>query len=250
MIAVEKQGFAITPKLFDREDISSVIESLDKAPLRHGRAGARNALQIESVRDLAVDSRLLKLAGSILGGNAVPFRATFFDKSAEANWLVVWHQDTALPLRERRDVKGWGPWSVKEGVICAHAPGYALEQVLAIRIHLDDSNEENGSLRVLPQTHTLGVLSDDAIHDLAEKIPPVDCFVGAGEVLVMKPLLIHSSSKAKSEKLHRRVLHIEYATRLSFPDGIELCTDQTPSGLRAYHSTVVQSHSDDRSYSP
>jgi ectoine hydroxylase-related dioxygenase (phytanoyl-CoA dioxygenase family) len=233
MSAVEQQGFEIIPELFDRESMSSAIESVGKMPLRPGRAGARNALRVESVRDLAVDSRLIKIASSLLGGNATPFRATFVDKSAEANWLVVWHQDTALPLRERRDAKGWGPWSVKEGMICAHAPASALEQVLAIRIHLDDSDEQNGSLRVLPQTHTLGVLSDDAIHDLSEKIPPVDCFVRAGGVLIMKPLLIHSSSKAKSENCHRRVLHVEYAASMSFPDGIELCTDYAPSGVRA-----------------
>ncbi len=162
MLAVESQGFEIIPELFDQRRIASVIESLDASPLRRSRAGVRNALRIDSVRDVAADSRLLNIANSVLGGSAVPFRATLFDKSFGANWLVVWHQDTALPLRERRDVKGWGPWSVKEGVICAHAPAYALEQVLAIRIHLDHSNEQNGSLRVLPQTHTLGVLSDNA----------------------------------------------------------------------------------------
>ncbi len=124
-------------------------------------------------------------------------------------------------------MEGWGPWSLKEGVLCAHAPAYALEQVLALRVHLDDSDERNGSLKVLPQTHTLGVLSDDEIHDLSEKISPVDCFVGVGGVLAMKPLLVHSSSKVKSENAHRRVLHIEYAARLSFPDGIELCVDGT-----------------------
>ena len=232
MASLAQQGFEIIPNLFDGEDMASVIESLDKTPLRHGRAGARNVLRIESVRTLARDSRLITLASSLLGGDAAPFRATFFDKSSQANWLVVWHQDTALPFRERLDVKGWGPWSVKEGVVCAHAPAYVLEKILAVRIHLDDSDEQNGSLRVLPQTHKLGVLSDDAIHDLAEKIPPADCFVGAGGVLVMKPLLIHSSSKAKSENRHRRVLHVEYAASMSFPDGIELCSDEAPWSVR------------------
>ena len=37
----------------------------------------------------------------------MPFRATLFDKSPQANWLVVWHQDTALPLRRRLDISGW-----------------------------------------------------------------------------------------------------------------------------------------------
>ena len=137
-----------------------------------------------------------------------------------------------MPVRERTDAKGWGPWSVKEGVICAHAPAYALEQVLAMRVHLDHSNEENGSLRVLPQTHTWGVLSDDQTHELAKKIPPVDCHVAAGGVLLMKPLLVHSSSKAKSETAHRRVLHIEYAACRSFPHGIELCTFEAASVVR------------------
>ncbi len=233
MLAVESQGFEIIPELFDQRRIASVIESLDASPLRRSRAGVRNALRIDSVRDLAADSRLLNIANSVLGGSAVPFRATLFDKSFGANWLVVWHRDTALPLRVRRDVKGWGPWSVKEGVICAHAPAYALEQVLAIRIHLDHSNEQNGSLRVLPQTHTLGVLSDNAIHDLAQRIPAVDCHVAAGGVLLMKPLLVHSSSKAKSDTAHRRVLHIEYAACLSFVDGLELCTSDTQPAIRA-----------------
>jgi ectoine hydroxylase-related dioxygenase (phytanoyl-CoA dioxygenase family) len=115
---------------------------------------------------LAKSSKLLEIARSILGDTALPFRATFFDKSPASNWLVVWHQDTALPLQVRREVSGWGPWSVKEGVIYAHAPGTALSKVLALRVHLDDSRIENGPLRVLPGTHQLGVLTDDAIHQL------------------------------------------------------------------------------------
>ena len=114
MLAVEKRGFEILPKLFDRDSMASVSKSLDEMPLRHGRAGARNALRIESVRDLAADSRLINIASSLLGGNAVAFRATLFNKSFATNWLVVWHQDTAMPVRERRDAKGWGPWSVKK----------------------------------------------------------------------------------------------------------------------------------------
>jgi ectoine hydroxylase-related dioxygenase (phytanoyl-CoA dioxygenase family) len=97
------------------------------------------------------------------GSGAFPYHATLFDKSPTSNWLVVWHQDTALPLRERKALAGWGPWSVKEGVNYAHAPASALRQVLALRVHLDDSTEHNGPLRVLPGTHTRGVLSDEEI---------------------------------------------------------------------------------------
>lgn len=161
------------------------------------------------------------MAQEVLGSTAVPFRATLFDKSPVSNWLVVWHQDTALPLRERRDVLGWGPWSVKDGVNYAHAPANALEQVLALRLHLDDSVAENGPLRVLPGTHTLGVLSDEALHDLSTKVAAVDCLVPRGGVLAIRPLVVHASSKSQSNA-PRRVLHIEYAASANISDELEL----------------------------
>lgn len=152
---------------------------------------------------------MAEMARGILGAKAFPFRATLFEKSVASNWLVVWHQDTALPLRERLDTPGWGPWSIKEGIDYAHAPASALSQVLALRVHLDDSTPENGPLRVLPRTHTLGVLSDDSIHALAERTAPVDCAISKGGVLAMRPLVVHASSKSRIE-MPRRVLHIEY----------------------------------------
>lgn len=181
----------------------------------------RNAIQIDAVRSLALGSSLMSFASEGLGDRAIPFRATLFDKSPHSNWLVVWHQDTALPIRERLDANGWGPWSVKEGVLCAHAPASALEQILAIRVHLDDSTAENGPLKILPATHRLGVLSDDAIHELAERTPTTECRVGSGSLVLMKPLIVHASSKSKNDA-PRRVLHIEYSAARRFPGGLEL----------------------------
>jgi ectoine hydroxylase-related dioxygenase (phytanoyl-CoA dioxygenase family) len=178
-------------------------------------------MRVGAVRGIANDARLLSLARAVLGADAFPFRATVFKKSPSANWLVVWHQDTALPLRHRYNIPGWGPWSVKGDVIYAHAPAAALSEVLALRVHLDDSTHVNGPLRVLPGTHTLGVLSDDAIHSLAMKIAPLDCVATRGSVIAMRPLIVHASSKSQSGR-DRRVLHIEYASNASIEDGLEL----------------------------
>jgi ectoine hydroxylase-related dioxygenase (phytanoyl-CoA dioxygenase family) len=165
---------------------------------------------------------LLAIAADVLRCEPVPFSATLFDKSADANWLVVWHQDTALPLVERRDVFGWGPWSEKAGVIYAHAPAAALSTVVALRVHLDDSTSDNGPLRVLPGAHTHGVLSDAEIHEAARHIEPVTCTVERGGVIVMRPLLVHASSKVTATA-SRRVLHFEYAATDKFEDGLRLC---------------------------
>jgi ectoine hydroxylase-related dioxygenase (phytanoyl-CoA dioxygenase family) len=105
----------------------------------------------------------------------------------------------------------------------AHAPASALSQVLALRVHLDDSTAENGPLRVLPGTHTLGVLTDESLHDLSTRVAAVDCLVPRGGVLAMRPLLVHASSKSGS-KTPRRVLHVEYAASASVESFLELAT--------------------------
>jgi hypothetical protein len=222
-VQLEQDGYAIETQVFETAEIAQLIARIGAAALPRSRAGIRHAMKNADVAELARDSRLLGMAQSVLGPDAFPFRATLFDKSPTSNWLVVWHQDTALPLRERRETPGWGPWSVKDGVIYAHAPASALSQVLALRVHLDRSTGANGPLRVLPGTHTLGVLGDHELHELSSRVDAADCLMPAGGVLAMKPLIVHASSKSQSES-PRRVLHIEYATPATVSDGLALAT--------------------------
>jgi ectoine hydroxylase-related dioxygenase (phytanoyl-CoA dioxygenase family) len=144
-----------------------------------------------------------------------------FDKSVASNWLVAWHQDTALPLRSRIDHPNWGPWSVKGSVLHAIAPASALCQIIALRVHLDDSTHANGPLRVLPGSHTRGVLGSEEIKKLAGSVNAIECVTPAGGVVAMRPLTVHASSKAHGTS-PRRVLHIEYAADINIDAGIEL----------------------------
>jgi ectoine hydroxylase-related dioxygenase (phytanoyl-CoA dioxygenase family) len=219
--AVDQQGFVTTPPLFTSLEIEILTDALNHPSVARSRAGVRHALNVTEVKVLARDPRLLSIAKEVLGASAFPYHATLFDKSPASNWLVVWHQDTALPLRKRRQLSGWGPWSVKEGVIYAHAPTSALRQVLALRVHLDDSTEHNGPLRVLPGSHTCGVMTDDEIERLVPETSPVECTVPRGGVLAMRPLIVHSSSKSHDDR-SRRVLHIEYSASIFPAEGLEL----------------------------
>jgi ectoine hydroxylase-related dioxygenase (phytanoyl-CoA dioxygenase family) len=215
------RGFAILPNVFTRIEMEDFLSSLNQVSLKRSRAGVRHALSVSAVASLARNIGLLKIAGQVVGPGCLPFRATLFEKTGRANWLVAWHQDTALPLREWREAQGWGPWSVKDGVIYAHAPAGALSLVLAIRVHLDDSMEHNGPLRVVPGTHSRGVLTDEEIHELAANQPVEECLVPCGGILAMRPLLVHSSSMTRNQD-PRRILHIEYAPSLALEDGLEL----------------------------
>ena len=214
-------GFSISEQVFSVEECAELLGHLSNSLAHRSRAGARHLSSLPFIGRLMRDPRLLLIAREFLGAEVHPFRVTFFEKSAAANWLVVWHQDTALPLCERFDDPEWGPWSLKADVLYAHAPTQALSRVVALRLHLDDSIADNGPLRVLPGTHARGVLSDEEVSRLTKAIAPVACTVPKGAVLAMRPLLIHASSKSHTAA-PRRVLHIEYADSLRIGAGIKL----------------------------
>lgn len=214
-------GYSITESVLSSHECAQLIAALASGDTRRGRAGARHLMTTPEVAALTTDPRLLYLAAESLGGRATPYRATLFEKTGRANWLVVWHQDTALPLTSRIHSSEWGPWSVKAGVLYAHAPAWALERIVALRVHLDESTAENGPLRIIPGSHRAGVLPDEEVFSIARTSKAVDCIVGRGGIMVMNPLLIHSSSKARDDQ-PRRVLHIEYVNTLDLGEGLRL----------------------------
>jgi len=217
---MDDPGYGIVEGVFEEAQVAPIVAALDGHLATRSRAGARHVLALPDIRGLAVHPRLIELAARFVGA-ARPFRATLFDKSPSANWLVAWHQDRALPMRAHADAAGWGPWSTKAGIVYAHAPASALAQVVALRISLDPSTDANGPLRVLPGTHVHGLLDDAAVERFARDVPPVSCTVGAGGVVAMRPLVLHASSKSASDA-RRRVLHIEYAAATRFGQGLDL----------------------------
>jgi len=213
-----EDGYWIQENVISCRECDALIAALSSA--KRSRAGARHLMNNPAVAELAADRRLLAVAESALG-EAVPYRATLFEKSGKANWLVPWHQDTALSLESSFDAPGWGPWSEKEGILYAHAPAWALSRVMALRLHIDASTRENGPLRVVPGSHTAGVLTDERVLNYVRTHDETECTVSKGGVLAIRPLLIHASSKAQALS-PRRVLHIEYADSLVLAEGIRL----------------------------
>lgn len=187
------------------------------------RAGAvyasRKALTIPAVRAWAASGPAYDLARSALGADARPVRGILFDKRPEANWPVAWHQDVTIAVRERRDVAGFGPWSVKAGTPHVQPPAAVLEQMVTVRLHLDDASRTNGALRVIAGSHRFGKLSRERVQRATGSARDVTCEVATGDVVLMRPLLLHSSAPSEAPH-HRRVVHVEYASG-PLADGLE-----------------------------
>ncbi len=223
-------GFAILDRVISPGQVAELIE-VSKGWSVVGREGVldrrgetygiRDLLWRSSeVRSLAESPELRKLVVPILGPRAFAVRGLYFDKTPETNWNLPWHQDLTIAVRSRREMPGFGPWTLKVGIPHVNAPADLLARMITIRLHLDECGPESGPMRVLRGSHAFGKLSPGRVAEWSARAAEFaeDCLVSAGSAVVMRPLILHSSTSATGQG-HRRVIHIEYAAE-SLPDGL------------------------------
>lgn len=204
--ALNADGFLLVPSVVEPAHVASLIVALETLTPGYGQ---RNLLR-NSPAVAALAQELNPLAAAVLGQGAFPVRGLFFDKLPGANWEVSWHQDLSIAVAERLETPGFGGWSVKKGVVHVQPPASVLENMLTLRVHLDDCAADNGPLRVLRGSHRHGRVDDEQIARLRQECEEVTGIMPAGGVFLMRPLILHASSPAKNPR-HRRVVHLEYA---------------------------------------
>ncbi len=213
--AVKNDGFAILRDCLGEPTVKRLTESLDAS-----RYGQRNLLREPVAQDLARAPEVRRIVESVLGSDCFAVKGILFNKTQKSNWKVPWHQDLTITAQNRLEVEGFGPWTTKAGVENVQAPTGVLSQLLAIRIHLDDNDDKNGPLRVIPASHRFGRLTSEQVAAW-DKSKSAVCLVPRGGALVMRPLLLHASSACKLPR-SRRVIHLEYSSA------------ELPGGLRWY----------------
>ena len=227
---LEVDGYAIVPEVLNADRVHGLASVLSESgSTLTGRGGRRNLLDEPVVRELACSKEIRNLVTPVLGDNAFVVRGILFDKTEGANWKVPWHQDVTIAVSARVEVAGFGPWSTKGGVLHVQPPDYVLQKMLSVRIHLDDCPSTNGALRVIPGSHRNGKVPETTIATIVHGHEAVTCEMHAGEALLMRPLLIHSSSASETPQ-HRRVVHLDYAN-VSLPDGLGWFEQRSGYGL-------------------
>lgn len=207
MNELEKDGWLII-----RTDLApAFLQSVKDSAFSGHAPGQRCLLDLPCVRQVALSLRSELTHSGLLPEDAVAIQAVAFDKTQHTNWRVSWHQDLMFPFAKPVTSTAFKVPSIKDGIPYARPPRDVLEDLLAVRLHIDDCDETNGPLRVIPGSHRDGILKSIEISFLAEKGTAVTCLAKEGEALLMKPLLLHASSQATMPK-HRRVLHLVYHT--------------------------------------
>lgn len=201
-----QDGYAIIPDAIPGDEMQRLEAWVGTFDLSDA-AGTRTLLGHPDLAAYAASGTPARLAAQALGQPAKPIRGILFDKSSQKNWKVGWHIDRAIAVNQRSELEGYRGWSQKEGVWHVHPPRAVLDQMLAVRIHLDDSTEDNGPLRVVPGSDQWA----EPYPEFAElEAQAINCTVPRGGVILMRSVTLHASSKATSDR-PRRVVHIEYA---------------------------------------
>src|SRR4051794_4180110 len=124
-------GFCIVPSVMQSAQVDRAIDAATR--LKGAAHGIRNLLRVTAFRELADSQAIRALVEPFVGKRGRVVRGILFDKTPGANWNVAWHQDLSIAVRQRIDVPGFGPWSVKSGVVHVQPPRELLEQMLTVR---------------------------------------------------------------------------------------------------------------------
>jgi len=196
------------------ELLTTGIPSASRSRLREsmfhaGKAGARCLLDEPPIREVVIELRAELVASGHLTPQAMAIQAIAFDKTSGTNWKVAWHQDLMFPFAKAVTSPGYDLPVKKGGIDYARPPIGVLERLLAVRLHLDDCDDSNGPLRVIPGSHRHGIISTGNIPIHLSGQAPLTCVADEGVALLMRPLVLHASSQALQPK-HRRVLHLVF----------------------------------------
>lgn len=159
------------------------------------------------------------VAESLLGPGARPVRAVMFDKTPADNWMVAWHQDRTICVRERVEAPSFGPWSVKQGLIHVAPPIGILERMATLRLHLDDCGPDNAPLEAALGSHRLGRVAAGQAAARASEFTILECRAAAGDIWAYSTPILHASARA-SRPGRRRVLQLDYAA-FDLPGGLD-----------------------------
>ncbi|SDH66135.1 phytanoyl-CoA dioxygenase family protein [Mucilaginibacter sp. P25] len=222
---IDHDGFTVIDDIYTSAEINAIINIIESAD-RSGPLfrqtddvfAIRQFLKaVPDVSPLLLNDRLKNVISNVFGDGYFVVKSIYFDKPGSSNWFVAWHQDLTISVDRKIDIAGYGPWTAKQNQFAVQPPLYVLQDNFTVRIHLDDTNENNGALKVLPGSHLKEIYRPENIDWQQET--EVSCNVQAGSIMIMRPLLMHASSRTTNNK-KRRVAHIEFS-RATLADEID-----------------------------
>ena len=213
---ISEKGFTIINDIFSEKEISQIIDVIDsidtsKETFRKSEdlfAIRQFLKEVPESHQFIFNDNIRKIINEIFGNNYFVVKSIYFDKPEKSNWYVSYHQDLTISVDKKLDLKGFGPWTTKQNQFAVQPPIDYLKNIFTIRIHLDDTDENNGALKVVPNSDSKEIYRPETI-DWNVETEEI-CSVNKGGIMIMKPLILHGSNRTTNNQ-KRRVIHIEFS---------------------------------------
>jgi ectoine hydroxylase-related dioxygenase (phytanoyl-CoA dioxygenase family) len=224
---LSENGFSIVENIYSEEEIDTILNLIETESKDNWRFRKNKDLfaircflkEIPALNALIFNENLRQII-SYLNPKYRVVKSIYFDKPPRNNWNVNWHQDLTISVSNKQNMEerhpakggteGYKNWLPKDDYYSVQPATDILEDIVTIRIHLDDCNVQNGALRVLPKSHSH--IQDFALLENDFDKEEVICAVKKGGILMMKPLIFHSSKRTENAA-SRRVIHIEFSSK-------------------------------------
>lgn len=211
-----ENGFTIIADVYTNKEVENLLQLISEANISNPSFRKTNDLfaireflkLIPEAATIIFNDKLKAIVSNFFGDNYFLVKSIYFDKPETSNWFVAYHQDLTISVNKKIDLEDFNHWIKKEEQFSVHPPVSILENNFTIRIHLDDADENNGALKLIPASHKNGISRAEEINFLKET--EVCCNIQKGGIMIMKPLLLHASSRTINNK-KRRVIHIEFS---------------------------------------
>lgn len=216
---LHEAGFTIIGNVFTPEEVAAIIATINNIDTSGPAfrktsdlfAIRRFVKEVPAISSLVFNSRLRAIINQLFGPDYFLVKSIYFDKPEQSNWFVAYHQDLTISVDQKKQVAGFEQWTVKNDQFAVQPPVTLLENIFTIRIHLDDTDENNGALKIVPGSHRKGIYRPETIDWNIEK--EVVCNVQSGGIMIMQPLLLHASNRTTNNN-KRRVIHLEFSNQL------------------------------------
>jgi ectoine hydroxylase-related dioxygenase (phytanoyl-CoA dioxygenase family) len=225
MESLQSAGFAVINDVFTTSAITAILDTINKIDSSGPAfrkttdlfAIRRFVKEVPAINPLIFNNRLCEIISQHFGKDYFLVKSIYFDKPEQSNWFVAYHQDLTISVDRKIACEGYEQWTVKNDQFAVQPPVALLENIFTIRIHLDDTDENNGALKIVPGSHLKGIYRPETIDWNQEK--EVVCSVPRGGIMIMQPLLLHASNRTVNNN-KRRVIHLEFSDR-QLPGGLQ-----------------------------
>eukprot|EP01035_Chromulina_nebulosa_P055571 gene55571-76149_t len=164
-------GFAVVENVFSSTEIDELLHIISQADT--DKPTFRKSSDLFAIRQFLKEvpealpaiftTKLKALISAICGDDFFVAKSIYFDKPAESNWFVGYHQDLTISVDKKMETEHFTGWTVKQSQFAVQPPLSVLESNFTVRIHLDDTNENNGALKVIPTSHLKGIYRPETI---------------------------------------------------------------------------------------